>query len=270
MKSFISRLLVLALGVSLLGPSVAAQANPKSALPPSVGSKQTRAAADLLARALQQAGLPAEGLWLLHERVRVLDEEGGQDGYETETWADLKGDRLKLTDSQGPTLDSVHLLTPQQAVVYTPSGGTVPVPRQTAAQLRQHLRMGLLGLSGAEAAGVKLQASRGPVTWVDSKTLRLSGTVLEATWPDGTEWHFLIDEETGRLLADRSGDEQWAELILYYGDVQAGTASKGSNQPAARDVQTLLLPDGTVLYREEVLVRELNPTLPAGTFEVTQ
>ncbi|ADY27314.1 hypothetical protein Deipr_2185 (plasmid) [Deinococcus proteolyticus MRP] len=279
-------MLALALCFPVLG-SLPARAAPAQAAPtptfrtPALSPAADRTAAGaarlsasaLLERARQAAGLPQSGLTLLHERVQISEsgERGGAPTYLSDVWTDLAGQRLKMTDYTGDTLDSVHLLTPAASLLYTPQHGTVPVPPQRAEILRWNLRSGVGGLGAASQRGVRLRAA-GTQTWLEDGPQPLRGAVLEVTWPDGAAWQYLLDPQTGRLLADRSADKDLGLLTFTYSDPRAASAVKvlPGGAPQALEERTLLLPGGEVLYREQVLTRELNPALPPRTFELPQ
>ncbi|WP_261665205.1 hypothetical protein [Deinococcus sp. Marseille-Q6407] len=280
------------LALSLVGPAALAAPGPAPAQShPPVSAAATSplerlSAAALLTRAQAASGLPAEGLRVLHERTQTSGLRGSSPTSSlqlSEAWLDLSGQRLRLTNWRGDTLDSVQVLTPGRAQLYTPQGGVVPVPRQRAAELRQtNLHAGLAGLSSAAQPGVRLQVA-GMQTWLDTETLTLRGLALEATWPDSSAQRFLLDPQTGRLLADRPGKKKGDAnckdcdegLIIYYGEVSAGrrgnetakAPAPAAQTPRTGSVRTLLWSDGDVLARQQVVL-ELNPALPAATFEV--
>ncbi|MDO4263322.1 MAG: hypothetical protein Q4C67_03915 [Deinococcus sp.] len=263
-------------GTLLGGGALAAQAPQRSPAPLLSAQRPAPAllsAPALLEKAQQAAGLPRSGLVALHERVQT-SEEGELTPYIRDTWTDFRGQRLRITDYAGQTLDTVHLLTPAAGLLYTPQHGTVPVPQQRAETLRWNLYSGVGGLGAAAAPGVRLRAP-GLQTWLPDSPQPIKGTVLEATWPDGTAWHYLVDPNTGRLLADRSADKDLALLTFSYSEPRVAGIGSGAAKERAKDVaaqalevRTLLLPGGEVVYREQVLTRELNPALPPQTFEL--
>ncbi|GHF94076.1 hypothetical protein GCM10017783_02610 [Deinococcus piscis] len=221
----------------------------------------------LLEHARQAAGLPTAGLTLLHERVQT-SEEGRGPAYLSDIWTDLAGQRLKITDYTGDVLDSVHLLTPVGNCLYTPQHGTVPVPPQRAEVLRWNLRSGVAGLGAASQPGTRLSAA-GVQTWLADGPQPLRGNVLEVSWPDGATWQYLLDPQTGQLLADRSANEDLDMLTFTYSHPRAATGVKvpGAAAPQALEERTLWL-GSEVLYREQVLTRELNPVSVPHTFEL--
>lgn len=220
-------------------------------------------AAGLLAQAQQAATLPEGGLSLLYERIRTLDEKA--DGTDSpsesteESWVDIPGQRLKAVSYEGKLLDAVWLVTPQAALLHTESGGTVPIPRQQVELLRTHLHSGLLGLALAGQARTRLR-HLGEQAWETAGTLDLQGTALQVTTPEGTVWEYLLDPATGRLVADREAE---SGLIYFYENHTKEGPTANLEVRGLIDSST-----GTMLYREEVLERRFNPTLPPNTFEI--
>ena len=241
------------------------------AQPASVQLLLSTPAPDTLLALVRQANQVPNSPRYLHERLRhqLLNEAGDRVvlGFEHDLWADLAGQRFQLEESSEQRLNNRFVVGPDGAVLFTPQGGTVPLPRRDAAQMQAALRGGIVALALADSAGYRVR-SLGEQTWAQGQPLGLRGPVLEISWKAG-KVQYLLDPQSYRVLAERGGTEEDLHYVTYYGDVRGG----GATGLAQAQVLTYLREsdDGLKVHgRAEVLERRFLPDLPVGAFEVSK